>query len=207
MAWLDVCIYRWVDQHKHVRKVCDPYIHLKWINKNKIIIFQPTHSSSRSQVAEASSSSWGNLPWTGLPSSTGCTHTHIQSNQDNLDTSVNPKCTSVRCGTKSDSPPKIHTDMGRTLSTTKTVTPTRNHFPPLRRYIKTTVNETSLFPRIGPAVLHWWKPGVHGRERTVLIYLHTWNIMFYLQYLEKRHCQIATCAEESDRVNWKLKEQ
>lgn len=130
MAWLDVCIYRWVDQHKHVRKVCDPYIHLKWINKNKIIIFQPTHSSSRSQVAEASSSSWGNLPWTGLPSSTGCTHTHIQSNQDNLDTSVNPKCTSVRCGTKSDSPPKIHTDMGRTCKHHKNSDSHKESFPP-----------------------------------------------------------------------------
>lgn len=86
---------------------------------SKMIIFQPSYSTSGSWVAGASPDSSEHqvethpgedaLPWQGTP-----TPTHTHSGWDNSDKPVQFMYTSLGCGRKPESPKKTHTDMGRT---------------------------------------------------------------------------------------------
>ena len=86
------------------------------ITTSKIILFQPSHSSSGSEVARAhpcnSRHKVGTHPGQDalpLPD----THTHTHSDWSSIDT-IPWTCTPSGCGRKPEDPDETHTDMGRT---------------------------------------------------------------------------------------------
>lgn len=67
-----------------------------------------------------------------------------------------------------------------------------------------STDKTKLPNRPSP-YLHQWKYRLPDREKSVLIHLHNWHVIFHSRCLEKRHWQSMTHPEEGNRLNWKLK--
>ena len=88
------------------------------INTRKIILIQPTYSSSKSLEPGAHSSNSGTrwaspLDRTPFRHRASLTHTHTHSDWDKADTPVHCTCTSLGCGRKPEYLEKTHADMQR----------------------------------------------------------------------------------------------
>lgn len=89
------------------------------------IIFQPTYSSSESQMARAFPRG-KNPHWTPQPSmAVHITHTHAHSDWDNVDVLIELLCT-PGIWEETGVPGETHADMGRTVNSIQTVAPARN---------------------------------------------------------------------------------
>ena len=93
------------------------YIHLRKSNKNNLENSFPTHLFQLGIQGCWSPSRWlriqGGKPRYTRPIFTSrCTHTHIHSDGDNVDTPVHLRCTSLGCRRKLESAEKTHADSG-----------------------------------------------------------------------------------------------